>query len=185
VLDHSAIYLLIAGTYTPVLLLGLADNYWSLPLLWFQWICCFLGVCMEFMDFTGKVQLTLVMYVVMGWSVLICFDELVTNLPEAGLFWLVVGGMFYTGGVPFFIAQFHMAHVIWHMFVLAGSFCQWWAVYHYVLPLNLRHSRGQNSEVISDQGDEVYHVWGKTFNTLAELFYMETHTPAVEGFVLE
>mmetsp|Transcript_158 Transcript_158/g.215 ORF Transcript_158/g.215 Transcript_158/m.215 type:complete len:450 (-) Transcript_158:287-1636(-) len=147
-LDHSAIYLLIAGTYTPVLILALADNEWSTPLLWFQWISCFMGLCFEFYEFTGKVQVTLLMYVVMGWSILICFEDLNLNVPENGIFWLVAGGVFYTGGVPFFLSQRHMAHVIWHMFVLAGSFCQWWAVYHYIMPLDLRNSRGENIELV-------------------------------------
>uniref|UniRef100_A0A6V3R996 Uncharacterized protein n=1 Tax=Lotharella globosa TaxID=91324 RepID=A0A6V3R996_9EUKA len=168
-LDHSAIYLLIAGTYTPVLMLALPDNYWSLPLLYFQWICCMLGLIIEFLEFTGKVQLTLVMYVLMGWSVLICFDDLTRNVSEEGIYWLVVGGVFYTGGVPFFLAQFHMSHVIWHMFVLAGSISQWWAVYQYVMPLDLRHSRGQNIAYAHAMKEEIGHVFDRTMDMCADL----------------
>eukprot|EP00466_Bigelowiella_natans_P001669 jgi/Bigna1/49729/estExt_Genewise1.C_550043 len=168
-LDHSAIYLLIAGTYTPVLMLALHDNYWSVPLLWFQWTCCTVGLCIEFYDFVGKVQLTLIMYVAMGWSILICFEDLTNSISDAGLFWLVVGGVMYTGGVPFFLARFHLAHVVWHMFVLAGSISQWWAVYNYVIPLDLRNSRGQTQAFASEVRDELRHVFLKTLDKCVSL----------------
>eukprot|EP00468_Gymnochlora_sp_CCMP2014_P002322 CAMPEP_0167755182 /NCGR_PEP_ID=MMETSP0110_2-20121227/8679_1 /TAXON_ID=629695 /ORGANISM="Gymnochlora sp., Strain CCMP2014" /LENGTH=379 /DNA_ID=CAMNT_0007641135 /DNA_START=103 /DNA_END=1239 /DNA_ORIENTATION=+ len=87
VFDHSAIYLLIAGTYTPVLMLALKDNFWSTPILLFQWIMCILGVSMEFVEFTGKVQATLLMYILMGWSILICVDDLMEVVSEEGFFW--------------------------------------------------------------------------------------------------
>lgn len=146
-LDHSAIYLLIAGTYTPVISLALRSNPYAAPLLWFQWICCALGLAMEFLEFSGKVQLTLLMYLVMGWSVLICIGDLHAELGDAGMAWLMAGGVFYTGGVPFFVWQFHMAHVVWHMFVLAGSLCHMWLVYEHVIPLDQGNSRGQGIKV--------------------------------------
>ncbi|GAB5357024.1 hypothetical protein AAMO2058_000338300 [Amorphochlora amoebiformis] len=186
VLDHSAIYLLIAGTYTPVLILALPENHWSTPLLFFQWISCFTGILIEFVEFTGKVQVTLIMYVMMGWSVIVCFQDLTSNLPGEGIFWLVVGGVFYTGGVPFFIAQFYMSHVIWHMFVLVGSICQWWAVYQHVMPLDMRNSKGQNMAFAQGMKEEFGHVvvklsegtmetCSRTINTCANILSSGLH----------
>eukprot|EP00472_Partenskyella_glossopodia_P003751 CAMPEP_0197523456 /NCGR_PEP_ID=MMETSP1318-20131121/8377_1 /TAXON_ID=552666 /ORGANISM="Partenskyella glossopodia, Strain RCC365" /LENGTH=485 /DNA_ID=CAMNT_0043076153 /DNA_START=126 /DNA_END=1583 /DNA_ORIENTATION=- len=169
-LDRSAIYLLIAGTYTPVLMLALPHNFWTPYLLWFQWICCFVGMMVEFADdFVGKVTLELIMYMLMGWSVLICFEDLKNNMTEGGLFWLTVGGLFYTGGVPFFLSNFHMSHVIWHMFVLGGSITQWWAVYQHVLPLDPHNSKGQGVALAREMTEEIGDVIGRTINTCADM----------------
>jgi hemolysin III len=140
VFDKCAIYILIAGSYTPFLQIILSDNpIWSVGLLAFIWICCLFGICVEAFlptwEYRGVFSLS--MYLGMGWACLICLPEMMERLPQSCLNLLVLGGVAYTVGVPFFVRNNNLDHAIWHLFVLSGSIFHWLAVYLYVAPLPL------------------------------------------------
>jgi len=134
-LDHIAIYLLIAGTYTPFCLLSLWGPL-GLGLLSAIWALAGLGIVFKIV-FGERFKVTWVlMYLGMGWLAVVALRELYLLLPTLG-FWLVVaGGLFYTVGVLFFALgrTIPFMHTIWHVFVLAGSSCHYFAVLLYVLP---------------------------------------------------
>ena len=133
IIDHISIYLLIAGTYTPVLLIVLTDSLGWL-LFWIVWGIAIFGVVLK-LFFTGKLELfSTLLYLVMGW--LIVFDY--TNVAEAlgtnGVFWLFSGGLFYTVGIVFYaIEKIPYNHVIWHLFVLGGAICHFFMIFLYVI----------------------------------------------------
>lgn len=133
-LDHSAIFVLIAGTYTPFTLVSLRDN-WGWWLFGLVWGIAFAGVLLKL--FTGATyqKLSIALYLIMGWIVLVALDPMLTHVPAAGLWWLLAGGLCYSGGVFFYVQKsLFMHHFIWHLFVIAGSICHFFAVYWYVLP---------------------------------------------------
>jgi hemolysin III len=127
-LDHVAIYLLIAGTYTPFALISLRGA-WGWSLLGIIWAMAATGVVFKIF-FTGRFPITsTVVYLAMGWLALVAVRQLFTHIPTPGLILLFAGGFCYTLGVLFFALdhkRFH--HAIWHVFVLAGSVCHFFAV---------------------------------------------------------
>jgi len=132
-LDHCAIYLLIAGTYTPFTVLTLRGilGWWMLGVVW---ALAFLGIVQEIWFAKGARVLSLVIYVLMGWIALIAIKPLLGALGFAGFAWLVAGGLFYTVGIAFYATEHKVrhGHGIWHLFVLAGSACHYIAVLFYV-----------------------------------------------------
>ena len=132
-LDHAAIYLLIAGTYTPFVLVPLRGG-WGWSLFGVVWGLAVLGVVLKGVFGIRLAALSTVVYVVMGWLVLIAAGPLAARLPASGLQWLVVGGVLYTLGVVFFACdRVRYAHAVWHVFVLAGSAAHFFAVVRYAL----------------------------------------------------
>ena len=134
VIDHSSIYLLIAGTYTPFTL-GPLLGPWGWSLFAVVWTAAIVGILWKSLAFGRAPIFSVVLYVAMGWSVVVAFRPLVERLPGAGVSLLVAGGVCYTFGLVFFAWQslrFH--HFIWHLFVLAGSLFHYFAVLHYVIP---------------------------------------------------
>jgi len=132
ILDHSAIYLLIAGTYTPFML-GVLRGTWGWTLLGIVWSLAFAGVALKA---TGGLQrhpaLSTCVYLAMGWLVLIALKPLLLSAPAWGLFWLLSGGLAYTAGVAFFAAKrLPYGHFVWHLFVVAGTTCHFIAVLRY------------------------------------------------------
>ena len=132
IVDHISIYLLIAGTYTPVLLITLNHSL-GWPLFWVVWGIAAFGVILK-LFFTGRFEVfSTLLYLVMGW--LIIFDF--TNLSNAfgnGILWLFAGGMAYTVGIVFYaIHRIPYHHVIWHLFVLAGAICHFFMIFLYVI----------------------------------------------------
>jgi hemolysin III len=126
VFDKCAIYLLIAGSYTPFLMIGLHHKQSiSMKLLLFIWGCAISGIFVEmfYHSWKYKSNFSLAMYLGMGWCCLTCMPDIVEVLPRNALVLLVAGGVSYTGGVPFFIRNTNLDHSIWHMFVLAGKKC--------------------------------------------------------------
>lgn len=121
VLDHCAIFLLIAGTYTPFTLLGLRDS-WGWTLFAIIWVLAVLGVVFK-LFFTGRFpRLSTMMYIAMGWLIVIAFGPMVEELSTATIVWLLAGGAAYTLGTLFYHREsLPYAHAIWHLFVLAGS----------------------------------------------------------------
>ena len=134
-LDHLAIFFLIAGTYTPFVLIALRGA-WSWALFGVVWTLAALGAVFELSALRRFRGAMVALYVAMGWVGLIAIEPLVAALPVAGLWLLFAGGMSYTLGVVFYqwrSMRYH--HAVWHLFVLGGSVLQYFAVLLYVLPL--------------------------------------------------
>jgi hemolysin III len=133
-LDHIAIYLLIAGTYTPFLLVNLRGPWgWSVFAL--VWGIALTGIILKVSPFGQKRGLSLSLYLALGWIILIAIKPLLIFLDPAGIRLLVAGGMAYTGGVIFYgWKRLPYNHAIWHLFVLAGSCFHFFAVLFYVIP---------------------------------------------------
>ena len=133
ILDHQAIYLLIAGSYTPFTLVTLNGivGWWMFGAIWSMAV---LGLVLDALPRRGKRVLPFVIYFVMGWLVLLALKPLLASLPYAGFLWLLAGGLFYTGGIVFFAldSRYPWMHGVWHLFVLAGSICHYVAILVYV-----------------------------------------------------
>ncbi|NUA26830.1 PAQR family membrane homeostasis protein TrhA [Cupriavidus basilensis] len=132
-LDYCAIYLLIAGSYTPFALVTLRGP-WGWTLFGVNWGLAVIGIAQELLIGHRTRVFSLLIYVLMGWLVLFAFGPLVAALPAAGLYWLVAGGALYTAGIGFFLFDERVRHFhgIWHLFVLAGSACQFVSILWYV-----------------------------------------------------
>ncbi|MBK1701152.1 PAQR family membrane homeostasis protein TrhA [Thiococcus pfennigii] len=129
VLDHQAIYLLIAGTYTPFTLvaLGGATGWWLFGAIWSLAV---VGIVLDALPLPGPRIVPMVIYLVMGWLCLFALDAVIAALPPAGFHWLLAGGLFYTSGIVFYALdhRYRWCHGIWHLFVLAGSVCHYFAI---------------------------------------------------------
>ena len=133
VLDHSAIFLLIAGTYTPFALISLRGP-WGWTLLAIVWGLAVLGIAAKLVFGTRWPVISTALYLLMGWTVVIAVKPLLAHVPPGGIAWLVAGGLAYTGGVVFYAwTRLRYSHAIWHLFVLAGSVCHYIAVVLYVV----------------------------------------------------
>jgi hemolysin III len=131
VLDHAAIYLLIAGTYTPFTL-GVLRGPWGWTLFGLIWGLAAIGILLKSVRGICYPRLSTAVYLAMGWLVLIAAKPLWTNVPGWGLFWLAAGGVAYTAGVGFYAAtRTRYAHFVWHLFVLTGTACHFVAVLRY------------------------------------------------------
>lgn len=132
VIDHGAIYLLIAGTYTPFAL-GALRGAWGWSLLAVAWVLALAGVLMKATVGFRYEKLSTAIYVGMGWMALVAIKPLLEYVAPAGLVWLIVGGLCYTGGVVFYASdkRIWFGHAIWHLFVAAGSVCHFFAVLGY------------------------------------------------------
>jgi hemolysin III len=131
-LDHGAIYLFIAGSYTPFAL-GALGGPWGWTLFGLVWSLAAIGVTLKAFDRLSHPWLSTGLYLVMGWLVLIAAVPLVEKVPLPGLIWLVAGGLAYTTGVIFFVldSRVRYAHAVWHGFVVAGTGCHFFAVLGY------------------------------------------------------
>lgn len=131
--DHLAIYLLIAGTYTPFALVTLRGG-WGWSLFGVIWGLAVVGMALEFLPRRGARILPVAIYLLMGWLALIALEPLLQVLPWMGFIWLLLGGLFYTVGVLFyaFDARLRHAHGVWHLFVLGGSLSHYVAIFRYV-----------------------------------------------------
>ncbi len=131
VLDHGAIYLLIAGTYTPFTL-GVLRGAWGWVLFGLVWGLALAGVVVKAVGGVRYPTLSTCLYLAMGWLVLIAVRPLWLRVPPWGLFWLLAGGIAYTVGVAFFGAKrVRYSHFVWHLFVIAGTACHFIAVLWY------------------------------------------------------
>lgn len=132
IIDHAAIYVLIAGTYTPFTLITL-DGTVGWILFGLVWGMAVIGISLK-LFFTGKFNLlSTLMYVGMGWLIVFAINPLMENLPTKGLEWLFAGGAFYTIGAIFYaFKKLNYTHAIFHIFVLLGSFCHFMAIYFYI-----------------------------------------------------
>lgn len=131
--DHFAIYLLIAGSYTPFTLVTL-NGAWGWSLFGVVWGLALTGILIDAFSQSQRRIVPMIIYLLMGWLIVVAFHPLSQALPVAGVVWLVVGGLFYSGGILFYLRDGMMrhAHGIWHLFVLAGSVSHYIAVAGYV-----------------------------------------------------
>ena len=132
IFDHAAIYVLIAGTYTPFTIITLdGDTGWIIFGL--TWFFALTGIILK-LFFTGKFdKLSTIMYVLMGWQIVFAISPLLDNLSEKGLFWLFAGGVFYTvGAILYSIKKIPYNHAIFHFFVLGGSISHFVSIYFYI-----------------------------------------------------
>ena len=133
VLDHQAIYLLIAGSYTPFTLVTLDGivGWWLFGAIWGLAV---LGLVLDALPRRGTRVLPVIIYLVMGWLIVLAIDPLLEVLPRAGFLWLLTGGIFYSTGVVFYALdrRYPWMHGVWHLFVLAGSISHYVAILVYV-----------------------------------------------------
>ena len=133
ILDHCVIFLMIAGTYTPFTLSVLEGSLgWALFGL--TWGLAVAGIVFQCVGGVKQKKLTMILYLIMGWLIIIAMKPLLINLPLWGLFWLLIGGFAYTAGAGFYAAKkVRYAHFVWHLFVIAGSSCHYIAVLRYAI----------------------------------------------------
>lgn len=131
-LDHAAIYVLIAGSYTPFTL-GVLHGAWGWSLLAIVWAAAALGVAVKLLNRLRHPLISTGLYVAMGWVAVVAAAPLVQRMATAGLVWLVAGGLCYTLGALVFLLdnRLRYAHAVWHLFVLGGSVCHFFAAFGY------------------------------------------------------
>ncbi|WP_111309494.1 PAQR family membrane homeostasis protein TrhA [Confluentibacter sediminis] len=133
IVDHISIYFLIAGTYTPVLLITLEQSSgWTL--FYIVWGIALFGVILK-LFFTGRFEIfSTSLYLVMGWLIVFDFSNLSQAIGERGVLWLFAGGLAYSLGIIFYaVKAIPFNHVIWHVFVLAGAMCHFFMIFFYVI----------------------------------------------------
>jgi len=133
IVDHISIYLLIAGTYTPVLLIALRDSLgWEL--FWTVWGIAAFGLILK-LFFTGRFEIfSTLLYLVMGWLIVFDYANVTTAIGSDGILWLILGGAFYTIGIIFYVFErIPYNHVIWHLFVLGGAICHFFMIFLHVI----------------------------------------------------
>ncbi len=133
--DHAAIFVLIAGTYTPFTLVSLRGP-WGWSIFGVIWGLAIAGVIFKLFFYSDKYRkLSAIIYFLMGWIILIAIRPLIMEVPLGGLLWLLGGCIFYSLGIPFYLKrEKKYFHVIWHLFVLAGSITHFFSIFYYVLP---------------------------------------------------
>lgn len=141
-IDHIMIYILIAGTYTPVCLVALRGP-WGWSLFGVVWGLAIAGVVLKLFWMTSPRWLSTVFYLGMGWIAIVAIAPLIQALPISGIIWLVAGGLFYSLGAviysikrPNIIPGILGFHELWHLFVMAGSFSHFWVMLQYILPMH-------------------------------------------------
>jgi len=132
-MDHLSIFLLIAGTYTPMCLLGI-KGVWGWTIFGIIWGLSIVGIIYELL-FLGKYKwITVSIYLAMGWLCIVAIKPMIDNIPYELLLWILAGGVFYTGGVVFYVKKsMRYHHVIWHLFVLAGSVMHFVGLFKYLV----------------------------------------------------
>ena len=129
VIDHSAIFLLIAGTYSPFTL-GPLRGVWGWAIFALIWALAIFGVVMKLRGGVRRKKLSLTLYLGMGWLIVIAVKPLLSAVPLETVVWLFAGGIAYTGGVVFFVNErVRYNHFVWHLFVLAGTVCHFCAIF--------------------------------------------------------
>lgn len=135
IFDHTSIFLLIAGSYTPFCLIALQGNPRGIFVAAVVWICAVLGIVLNAVSLKKTEKFSMVLYVLMGWSVILVIKDVIAVLPTPAFWLLLLGGIAYTGGIAFYAMKKKYMHSIWHLFVLAGSVLQYLCIAIYVLPM--------------------------------------------------
>ncbi len=133
--DHAAIYLLIAGTYTPFMLISLRGP-WGWSMFCIVWALALLGVILKSAYGAKLPALSTWLYLAMGWLIVIAIRPMSAHVAPTGMRWLALGGLLYTGGVVFYVwERIRFSHAVWHLFVLGGSLSHFFAILWYALPV--------------------------------------------------
>jgi hemolysin III len=140
-MDQVAIFMLIAGTYTPIALISLHGPF-GWVIFGIEWGLALIGIILKLLRpvrYSEGVGLyNVILYVSMGWLVLIALAPLIRKLPLMGWLWIIIGGLFYSAGIYFFrVARFRYAHLVWHLMVLAGSISHFTAIFFYIIDLGI------------------------------------------------
>ncbi|MCB0717118.1 MAG: hemolysin III family protein [Bacteroidetes bacterium] len=131
ILDHAAIFVLIAGTYTPFTL-GVLRGAWGWSLFGVVWTIAVVGIVMKVVVGVNYPKVSIALYLGMGWLAIVAVKPTLTLLPASGIAWVAAGGLIYTAGVPFYLMDNRRyLHFVWHLFVLGGSLCHFVAVWFY------------------------------------------------------
>jgi hemolysin III len=134
IIDHASIFLFIAGTYTPFVLVNIRNTFgWTILIT--IWILAISGISLKTFFIQRFNKLAIVAYILMGWLGVIGFNQLLANVPIGSIIWLVAGGIAYTVGIVFYmLKKVRYTHAAWHLFVLTGSICHYCAVLFYLTP---------------------------------------------------
>ncbi|TCT13820.1 hemolysin III [Natranaerovirga pectinivora] len=142
-IDHMMIFVLIAGSYTPICLIAL-QGFWGFTLITIIWTIALGGIILKALWINAPRWLSTGIYILMGWLVIIAFNPLLKALPTAAFYWLLAGGIIYTlGGLiyalkwPHFKFKHFGFHELFHLFVMGGSFCHFMLMYLYILPMQI------------------------------------------------
>ena len=137
VFDHTSIFFLIAGTYTPITLVTL-NGALGWTMFGIVWSMAILGIVLNSINVERFRKFSMICYIGMGWAVIMGLQEVIRKLPENGFIFLLLGGIMYTVGIIFYaLKKYRYMHSIWHFFVLSGSILQFFCIYLYVLPVKL------------------------------------------------
>jgi hemolysin III len=129
-LDHSLIFIFIAGTYTPFCLIALR-GIWGWSIFAFEWVLAALGIILHSVGSKSFKKIEIATYILMGWAIIVGFIPLVRAIPLVSVIFLLAGGVAYTLGVLWYRKKdVKFTHVVWHIFVLAGTVCHWFAVWY-------------------------------------------------------
>jgi hemolysin III len=128
ILDHSAIYIFIAGTYTPFCLLGLRGA-WGWTIFGIEWALAISGVVLYAVNCRALKRIELTVYILMGWVIVAGWFPLIRSIPSVSVVLLIAGGIAYCLGTLWYRRKTRGAHVTWHVFVLAGAVCHWWSIW--------------------------------------------------------
>ena len=135
IMDHSAVYVLIAGTYTPFMLVTLRGA-WGWSLLGIVWSLAVFGIVFKSFHVKRFKVFSNIVYLAMGWLVVVAIQPMIKTLPFGAIAWLLAGGLLYSFGVLFYAYErLPFGHAVWHLFVLGGSLCHFFSVFFYVLPM--------------------------------------------------
>ncbi len=135
IIDHVSIYLLIAGTYTPLMLVNLKGG-WGWSIFGVIWGLALLGITLKTIFLNRFEKLSVIIYVIMGWICIIALKEMLIKISLPGLIWLGTGGILYTSGIALYVwKSLPYNHAIWHLFVIAGSICHYFTILLYILPM--------------------------------------------------
>lgn len=135
IFDHTSIFFLIAGTYTPFCLVALEGNPRGILVAAIVWLCAVLGIVLNAVSLEKTEKFGTVLYVFMGWSVIMVIKDIIAVLPTPAFWLLLLGGISYTGGLIFYAIKKKYMHSIWHLFVLTGSVLHYLCIAIYVLPM--------------------------------------------------
>ncbi len=136
VLDHSSIFLLIAGSYTPLALIPLWGTFIGRAVVGSVWVLAILGVILNAINMHKFKKLSMFLYVAMGWAALFAFGDIINALTPTAFWLMLLGGISYTGGLVFYsMKKIRYMHAVWHLFVIAGSVFHYICVAFYVLPM--------------------------------------------------
>jgi len=131
-LDHSLIFIFIAGTYSPFCLIALRGG-WGWSLFAFEWLLALLGIILNILDSRALKKIEIAIYVLMGWAILVGFVPLLRSVPLQSVVLLIAGGITYTLGIIWYrMKNVRLSHAVWHVFVLIGAICHWFSIWFIV-----------------------------------------------------